>query len=734
MRRIGWTAAALCLVAMLGPVAPRSPAVDAPSLPSGREASSGEGNSIRAGPIATTGPSGLAPRALPTGLAGRLARTADSTVRAHLERTGIPGAVLAVVADGRVVALREYGVADLATGGPMRADRTRFALGSLSKVVTAVAALRLAEGGALPLDRDVNAFLPRPLVPPSWPEPVTLRDLLTHSGGFEGRSLGIVSRAASGARPLDRYLAETLPRREWPPGRVYVYSQHGYGLVGLTIESVTGTPFPRHVREGVFEPLGMTASRMDPQAPAHPDVATGYRLRDGEWEPMPPPFHQMPPAGGLVAPASDVARLMLALLGGRRDGTGRILRPETLAEMRRRWFAPHPDPRVEGPTPGMFEYRYDGFHVLRARGWTGGHESFLQLFPDRGVGLFVAANAGDSEGLGPLLREEARRLLAGAADSRRTGAPGDPPGVPSAAVPAASLPTASPPTSGGRPRRAPAREADDDPSGRYRGLTYASHGLEALARAFLGRRLEVSRRSDGALTLDFGGARAVARPAAPLLYASEWREGRTEWFAFRRGRGGDVRYLQWGIFSYERVPWHSIRGVLSGLAGLFLLLFGSGVLAGSGRLLDGGDLVRTAGGLRSRDAARRARAAGRLPSAAVVFACALDLVFVGGLVLVVRSGYEELAFGPSTHLRALVALPVVASLLGMAVAGWSVRSRLRTGRDRRRPRRIDRPGSGGERAGGPGWWRVLRRWAFGAGVVGVVLFPVYLLHVGLYAP
>ena len=107
----------------------------------------------------------------------------------QLAETRIPGAAFVLVKDGEVVCAKGYGFADLERRVPVDAQ-TVFRVGSVSKTFTAVAAMQLVERGKLALDADVNRYLRELAVPPTWPEPVTLLQLLTHTAGFGERFVG----------------------------------------------------------------------------------------------------------------------------------------------------------------------------------------------------------------------------------------------------------------------------------------------------------------------------------------------------------------------------------------------------------------------------------------------------------------------------------------------------------------------------------------------------------------
>src|SRR4051794_16006498 len=125
----------------------------------------------------------------------------DGLIPYALDQAGMVGAAVSVVKDGRILFAKGYGYADLAGGRPVDADKTLFRQGSVSKLFTWTAVMQLVEQGKLDLDADVNRYLDF-VIPRKFGLPVTLRNLLTHTAGFEDISRGIYAGRAAELRPL----------------------------------------------------------------------------------------------------------------------------------------------------------------------------------------------------------------------------------------------------------------------------------------------------------------------------------------------------------------------------------------------------------------------------------------------------------------------------------------------------------------------------------------------------
>jgi CubicO group peptidase (beta-lactamase class C family) len=208
------------------------------------------------------------------------------------------------------------------------ADRTLFHIGSNGKLFTWTVVMQLVEQGKLDLDADVNAYLDFQ-VPATYPEPITLRHLMTHTAGFENRDFGWLAPSPEAVTPLGQWLAANVPARVRPPGVEADY----------VIERVASVPYQQYVEQRLLEPLGMQRSTVRQRVPPDlaPDVARGHVFEGGRFRDQPLHMYQGIPAGGIQATAPDVARFMLAhLQDGRHDG-GRILEEATARRMRQVW-------------------------------------------------------------------------------------------------------------------------------------------------------------------------------------------------------------------------------------------------------------------------------------------------------------------------------------------------------------------------------------------------------------
>ena len=314
----------------------------------------------------------------------------DALIPSQLRNRNIAGAVVSVVKDGQVLFQKGYGYADVEEKKPVLPDQTLFRPGSVSKLFTATAVMQLVEQGKLDLDRDVNDYLDFAL-PKTYPEPVTLRQLLTHTGGFEETLKNLFVAHESDIKPLRTYLMNEMPARIFLPGKIPSYSNYGFTLAGYIVERVSGEKFERYIENHILKPLGMNNSTFEQPLPPQlgPQMSKGYlsaskKPRDFEWV-------QAAPAGALTTTAADMTQFMLAFLqDGAVDGVS-ILKPETVRQMETRQF--EFDPMLPGLGITFMEYLIDPVRIIAHGGDTVYFHSDMILVPDAHLGYFLSYNS-----------------------------------------------------------------------------------------------------------------------------------------------------------------------------------------------------------------------------------------------------------------------------------------------------------------------------------------------------
>jgi CubicO group peptidase (beta-lactamase class C family) len=322
----------------------------------------------------------------------------DELFAKQMEEYHIAGAAVSVVKDGKLFFAKGYGYADLEDGSPVDPEETIFRIGSVGKVFTWTAVMQLVEQGKLDLDADINTYLDF-RIPDTFPEPVTIKHLMTHTSGFEDRHFGSAVSDANDLVPVNEWLVSDIWARVRPPG-VAGYSNYNAVLAGYIVARVSGQPYDQYIQEHILDPLGMVHSTVRSPIPAElrPLASVGYTYADGVFQAFPEYLPQPAglPSGFHQASVTDMARFMIAhLQGGRYSDANiaeaRLLKETTAQQMHTTLYTP--DPRLLGTAYGLFDWSDNGQRTLGHSGYSPPMHSVLLLLPDRNLGVFATFNS-----------------------------------------------------------------------------------------------------------------------------------------------------------------------------------------------------------------------------------------------------------------------------------------------------------------------------------------------------
>jgi CubicO group peptidase (beta-lactamase class C family) len=314
----------------------------------------------------------------------------DGFIPFTLKSNDIAGAVVVIVKDGRVLTQRGFGYADIASRKRVDPATTMFRAGSISKLFTWTAVMQLVEKGKIDLDADVNQYLDFK-IPPYQGKPITMRNLLTHTPGFEEAFKGGI-RFSGSVPPLDEVLKRMLPERVYAPGTTPAYSNYGAGLASYIVQRISGIPFEEYIERNIFAPLDMSHASFRQPLPAQlePFMAQGYPKASEAAKPY--ELISIPGAGSLAVSAPDMARFMISHLN---QGAG-LMKPETALLM-------HDPSHVTVPGTdrmalGFYELRVNGLGAIAHGGDLNYFHSDMWIFPTKNVGLFVSFNSAGEHG------------------------------------------------------------------------------------------------------------------------------------------------------------------------------------------------------------------------------------------------------------------------------------------------------------------------------------------------
>lgn len=336
----------------------------------------------------------------------------------------VPGAQLAIHHDGETL-VREVGELEFRTGQRVAADAA-FPVGSITKCFTATVAMILVTDGDVDPDGQVGDYVPEL---GRLGGVISLRQLLSHTSG-----LADISGAEDMSTPLRRFVADQARRAQLvlPPGTGFSYSNPGYALAGLLIETVTGMPWAEAVESILLRPLGIEPAfvGLPGTQPASRPVATGHSVNVGAGRTRPVPQSRMTaiaPAGALAVSAADLVRLGLIHVG---SGLPGLLPAADAALMRQPVPCADPFGLADEWGMGLAGYRHQGADWVGHDGNADGTACYLRIDPSGGWVITLTSNASTGAGLWRDLLAE----LAGA------GVPLTPPCAPAPGGPRMSPP------------------------------------------------------------------------------------------------------------------------------------------------------------------------------------------------------------------------------------------------------------------------------------------------------
>jgi serine beta-lactamase-like protein LACTB, mitochondrial len=304
-----------------------------------------------------------------------------------MARNNLPGISIAVVENGEFEWSKGFGRADLENFVPA-SSQTLYRLASISKPITATAAMLLYERGKLDLDAPVQKYCP------AFPEKdwsITTRQLLGHLGGIRHyRSHSIYDPEIISTKHFDDPISAGLNFfKDDPlvakPGAKFSYSTHGYTLVGCVIEGASGEKYVDFVRENVFQPAGMTHTRVDDRLAIVPDRSCFYSKDKSEIvvnaEPIDVSFKI--PADGWLSSAEDMATFEVAMLNDR------VVSGATRKLM---WTRQKTADRKETPYGLGWEVDPGPPPTISHGGGEWGTSTFIIMAPEQRAGVVVLVN------------------------------------------------------------------------------------------------------------------------------------------------------------------------------------------------------------------------------------------------------------------------------------------------------------------------------------------------------
>lgn len=322
--------------------------------------------------------------------------------------THTPGCAVGVGVNGSVVLTAGYGMADLERNVPITPG-TVFESGSLAKQFTAAALLLLAQQGKISLDDEMRKYLPEL---PAYGAPLTIRQVLSHTSGLrEWRPIAVLSGVPEGKLVFNNLDLLQMAARQrglnFDPGTDYSYTNTGYNISTILIERALGNgkTFQAFTREAIFEPLNMAHSRWrDDFRAVVPNRALAYRrVAGGDWM-QATPIEDIIGAGGLLTTVGDLLLWNENFTHARVGGPELVRAQQATATLR--------GGRKIAYAAGLVVSTFDGIDEVAHNGSTGGYQTWLGRYPEKGISVAVMCNSAQSNPTN--LGRETARLWTGA--------------------------------------------------------------------------------------------------------------------------------------------------------------------------------------------------------------------------------------------------------------------------------------------------------------------------------
>ncbi|WP_193726789.1 serine hydrolase [Paenibacillus guangzhouensis] len=319
----------------------------------------------------------------------------DQFMRGRTGADDPPGTAIVVVQDGRIVFQKGYGYADVSKKTAVDPAKTVFRVGSVTKVFTAAAIMKLVEQGKIDLKVDVQKYMGGLKLDNPFHTPVTVHDLLTHTSGFQVtvEPPEFYTPDLNSNVSLKDFVEQRMPPVVREPGTSYMYDNFAFNLLGFIVENVSGISFEQYVKENILNPLQMKNTEIAISDQKLQQLAIGY----GADNKAIPPYATTPREmadGGMLMTAEDAARFMIAQLNGGKVSDTQIWSKASIEKMQQFQTGIHQAyPDATYGFENLFEAnKNNGLHVIGKGGDVPGFSAYMLLMPEKNIGIFLVHN------------------------------------------------------------------------------------------------------------------------------------------------------------------------------------------------------------------------------------------------------------------------------------------------------------------------------------------------------
>lgn len=324
----------------------------------------------------------------------------NKVLSTQLDKYKIAGATVSIVKDGKIIYLDTFGYKD-AKSKVRFEEGTLTRIGSITKVFTWTAIMKLHEEGKLNIKDNINKYVKDFNYENTYEKPITIENLMTHTAGFEDELTTLYKKSEDPEEALKNDYRRVI----YEPGDIVAYSNYGSAIAGYIIEEVSGESFEDYIQNQILKPLNMASTTLhQPASELYEDVSYGHLMMGNELSPIEDIAGCFLSAGGMSTTSKDMAKFMLMHLNNGYYNGESILKKETALLMKETAYRSHMD--LPGLTRGFMEWKRNNLDIIWHSGGNAAFKSMLLLIPKERIGLFISYNSAHAEKARNELREE----------------------------------------------------------------------------------------------------------------------------------------------------------------------------------------------------------------------------------------------------------------------------------------------------------------------------------------
>jgi len=337
----------------------------------------------------------------------------DQLIQKQLEEFNIPGAIVTVIKEGKVIHINGYGVTNIKEGTPINPQKSKFRVASITKTFTALAILDFVDQGKLDLHEDIRTYLPEEEFRFKASESFTLHHVLCHTSGIEYSDVRIHPDALED-QEIETFAKTSVPNQVYQPGTIFSYSNQAYSFLGYLIEKLSGMRYEEYMDQFIKDRLGMMHSTFFMHSDEKPlsDVVDPYAWENETFQIMPRQYTLNPAASNLNTTGFDMANFMMMMMNDGSFNEAQVLNETMHKQMLTSQFIPKL--KKESMGYGVMIDQTNKGKVISHNGGIRGFVSTFQIVPEKKSGIFISQSTRyGNEGFAFMAAEEIWNYILG---------------------------------------------------------------------------------------------------------------------------------------------------------------------------------------------------------------------------------------------------------------------------------------------------------------------------------